>query len=90
MKFHCKTLNFVSCIYFVYRGNPANEDRYRNMIIFGYTCPTIITLCTLIVEYGSPECAKYRPRLGEENCFFAGNTFQSNIKIYRFVRYLLV
>ena len=47
------------------------------MIVVGYTCPTLITLCTLIAEYAAPECASFRPRFGEESCFFAGKQYQS-------------
>merc|ERR1719414_1022526 len=53
-----------------FRGK-TNAKRYRFLMIFGYSCPTMITLFTLLAEWLSPECAPYKPRFGEEGCFFA-------------------
>ena len=44
------------------------------MMVIGYSCPTLIVLCTLITEFSAPECALLRPRF-EEKCFFAGNWY---------------
>ena len=48
------------------------EKRYRFLMVFGYTFPTLISLFTLLAEFIAPECASYKPRFGEEGCFFAG------------------
>ena len=50
-----------------------------------YGFPAFVSLCTLIAEYSSPRCATFRPRFGEEGCFFAGILFSknSNSKTFR-------
>ena len=53
-------------------GNPANHQRYRKMIVLSYGFPAFVTFCTLTAEYAAPKCASFRPRFGEEGCFFAG------------------
>ena len=50
----------------------THEKRYRFLMAFGYTFPTFISLFTLLAEFIAPECASYKPRFGEEGCFFAG------------------
>ena len=56
---------------FYFRGK-THERRYRFLVAFGYTFPTVISLFTLLAEFVAPECASYKPRFGEEGCFFAG------------------
>ena len=56
---------------FYFRGK-THERRYRFLMAFGYTFPTVISLFTLLTEFVAPECASYKPRFGEERCFFAG------------------
>jgi hypothetical protein len=66
-------LNHVYVAFFKYSsGSPANHRRYRKLIVLSYGFPAFVTLCTLIAEYAAPECASFRPRFGEEGCFFAG------------------
>ena len=64
----------IAILSYSHRGNPANQKRYRKMMIIGYTCPTLIVLFTLIAEFAAPECALLRPRFGEEACFFTGKS----------------
>merc|ERR1711994_1030806 len=54
------------------KGNPSNSKRYKILVGCSYGLPLIVTLLTLIVEFGAPQCASYRPRFGEESCFFSG------------------
>ena len=65
-------LNLYTC-----RGNPSNSTRYRILVGCSYGLPLIVSLLTIIVEFGAPQCASYRPRFGEESCFFSGNIFIS-------------
>ena len=60
------------------RGKPANKVRYRRTIVVSYGFPAFVSLCTLIAEYSAPRCATFRPRFGEEGCFFAGILFIEN------------
>ena len=83
----CKVL--IWFLIFLYRGNPANKKRYQRMMIVGYSFPTSIVLCTLIAEHSAPECAKLKPRFGEEGCFFAGNLIFFHTKRYNRVTYFL-
>ena len=64
MTFHC-------------RGNPSNSKRYKMLVGLSYGLPLIVSLLTVIVEFGSPKCASYRPRFGEETCFFSGNAIKT-------------
>ena len=61
-----------------FRGKPANKLRYRRTIVISYGFPAFVSLCTLIAEYSAPRCATFRPRFGEEGCFFAGIAFGEN------------
>ena len=51
--------------------------RYNCEVACGYAVPLVISLLTIIVEFASPRCAIYRPRFGEETCFFSGNIHTS-------------
>ena len=55
-----------------YRGTASTFRRYRFEIIGGYGFPLIISLLTVIVEFAAERCSHFRPRFGEEHCFFAG------------------
>ena len=46
------------------------------LVGLSYGLPLIVSFLTVIVEFGSPKCASYRPRFGEETCFFSGNAVQ--------------
>ena len=63
----------VNCrnIYF-HRGYPENQKRYRKTMVLGYAFPTMVSIGTLVAEYLAPKCASFRPRFGEDGCFFAG------------------
>jgi len=52
--------------------NPKKKDRLLIEVASGYAVPLIISFLTLIVEFSSPRCAMYKPRFGEETCFFSG------------------
>ena len=65
-----KEYNLISNYRF--SGNPANQVRYRKTIVMSYGFPALVSICTLIAEYSSPRCSSFRPRFGEEGCFFAG------------------
>ena len=54
------------------RGNPSNSKRYKILVGCSYGLPLVVSLLTIIVEFGAPQCASYRPRFGEESCFFSG------------------
>ena len=43
-------------------------------MLVGYISPTIIGLMTIIADNVAPECAPLKPGMGENSCFFAGNT----------------
>ena len=58
--------------YFFHRGYPENQKRYRKTMVLGYAFPTMVSIGTLTAEYLAPKCASFRPRFGEEGCFFAG------------------
>ena len=58
-----------------FSGNPANQVRYRKTIVLSYGFPALVSICTLIAEYSSPRCSSFRPRFGEEGCFFAGTIY---------------
>ena len=55
------------------RGCSPNKTRYRRMMLVGYLSPTIIVIATMITEKAAPECASLKPRIGDNDCFFAGN-----------------
>ena len=61
---------------FHYRGNPSNSKRYKMLVGLSYGLPLIVSFLTVIVEFGAPQCASYRPRFGEETCFFSGNALK--------------
>ena len=56
------------------RGCTPNKNRYRRMMLVGYLSPTIIIIMTMITEKVAPECATLKPRIGDNSCFFAGNS----------------
>ena len=62
--------------------NPKKKDRLWMQIALGYGIPLIISIFTLIVEFTSPRCAIYRPRFGEETCFFSGRITFASWNIY--------
>ena len=39
-----------------------------------YSLPLILSFLVAVVEFTAPKCASYRPRFGEETCFFSGNS----------------
>ena len=50
------------------------------LVGLSYGLPLIVSLLTVIVEFGYNEntkCASYRPRFGEETCFFSGNALKN-------------
>ena len=52
------------------------------LVGLSYGLPLIVSLLTVIVEFGYNEntkCASYRPRFGEETCFFSGNVFKNMV-----------
>ena len=71
-------------IFHYYRDwyNPKKKDRLLMQIASGYGIPLIISIFTLIVEFTSPRCAIYRPRFGEETCFFSGRITFASWNIY--------
>ena len=46
------------------------------LVGLSYGLPLIVSFLTVIVEFGAPQCASYRPRFGEETCFFSGNALK--------------
>ena len=51
-------------------GNPDNPTRFKFGLIFGYGLPMLISIMTGITEGSAPECSRFKPRFGEETCFF--------------------
>ena len=72
-----EAFHFTTMIFF--RGNPSNSKRYKILVGCSYGLPLIVTILTLIVEFGAPQCASYRPRFGEESCFFSGYLHSSYV-----------
>ena len=54
------------------KRDSSNLKRYRAQLGLCYGGPLIITLMTLIVEFGAARCSAIRPKFAEESCFFAG------------------
>ena len=71
----------LTYVFHYYRDwyNPKKKDRLLIEIASGYGIPLIISFLTLIVEISSPRCAIYKPRFGEETCFFSGKAFNNTI-----------
>jgi hypothetical protein len=63
------------------KRDSSNLKRYRAQLGLCYGGPLIITLMTLIVEFGAARCSAIRPKFAEESCFFAGKF----IFKYRFI-----
>ena len=57
-------------IFILVSGSDCNDQRYKYNLRFGYGVPLIITIITGIVEVTAPECSWFKPRFGEEVCFF--------------------
>ena len=55
----------------VFRGNAANEKRYRTEIWVGYVLPLIFSIITGLVEAFGSRCSSVTPKFAEENCFFS-------------------
>ena len=70
------------------RGNPANDKRYRNTMILGYACPSTIVVVTAITELVAPDCAPFKPRFGEDGCFFAGEKKTDRFCMCNVIRYI--
>ena len=51
-------------------------------MVLGYAFPTMVSIGTLTAEYLAPKCASFRPRFGEEGCFFAGCPPNYNLNAY--------
>mgnify|MGYP001164296460 FL=1 len=51
-------------------GNPDSPTRFKFGLIFGYALPLLISIMTGITEGSAPECSMFKPRFGEETCFF--------------------
>jgi len=56
------------------------------LVGLSYGLPLIVSFLTVIVEFGAPQCASYRPRFGEETCFFSGNA----LKMYFYFNLIVV
>ena len=53
-------------------GNKGGRNRLIKMVIVGYGAPAVISFITVIIEMFGRKCDPFRPRFGEEGCFFAG------------------
>ncbi len=64
---------FCCCL----RGSHSNSTRYRRQMLAGYSIPVSFVAATAVVELSGAggECAGFRPRFGEETCFFTGLTY---------------
>ena len=51
-------------------------------MVLGYAFPTMVSIGTLTAEYLAPKCASFRPRFGEDGCFFAGCPLIYNLNAY--------
>ena len=54
-------------------------------MVLGYAFPTMVSIGTLTAEYLAPKCASFRPRFGEEGCFFAGWLSTNILYVYIYV-----
>ena len=54
-------------------------------MVLGYAFPTTVSIGTLTAEYLAPKCASFRPRFGEEGCFFAGWHSNNNLNVYIYI-----
>ena len=50
----------------------TSERRYMTNVGIGYLIPFIIVMITLTAEMNLAHCSPWRPRFGEEICFFSG------------------
>ena len=64
-----------------FRGHPSNSKRYKILVSCSYGLPMIVSILTVIVEFSAPKCAPYRPRFGEESCFFSGKLYAISSRI---------
>ena len=53
-------------------------------MVLGYAFPTMVSIGTLTAEYLAPKCASFRPRFGEEGCFFAGWPSIATLNVYTY------
>ena len=66
---------FLLSFHFFKRGNQATDKRYRLEMLAGYGFPLTVTVATLLVETFAERCSDYRPRFGEEQCFFTSELY---------------
>ena len=73
-----------------FRGHPSNSKRYKILVGCSYGLPLIVSTLTVIVEFSAPKCASYRPRFGEESCFFSGKLCTMSSRIITFHNYYII
>ena len=56
-------------------GVSKSDKRYKMEVGFGYGIAFVISLLTVIVEFGVDKCSPIRTRFGDEKCFFSGEDF---------------
>ena len=71
---------YICTCFLTYRGDAANEKRYRTEILVGYFFPLIISLMTGIVESFASKDSIIKPGFGDKNCSFASKYY-----LYRYL-----